>query len=88
LELTNPDSDSKIGRDDRNEAETAMIRKFLWLLLALAVISAASTLGSRRGRSASPFLKRLNRTITLVVWVLLVFYGIAFLYWLYTQVIR
>lgn len=65
-----------------------MIRKWLWLLLALAVIYAASVIGKKRGKAASPFLRRLNQTISLLVWVLLVLYGAAFFYWLYTQVIR
>jgi ABC-type multidrug transport system permease subunit len=65
-----------------------MIRKWLWLLLVLAVLYAASTFNARKRQARYPILKRIDKTITMLVWILLASYGFTFLYWLYTQVIR
>ena len=65
-----------------------MIRKWLLLLLVLAVLYAASTFNTRKRQARYPILKRIDKTITILVWVLLASYGVTFLYWLYTEVIR
>jgi hypothetical protein len=64
-----------------------MIRKWLWLLLVLAVLYAASTFNTKRRQARYPILKRIDRSITILVWILLASYGVAFLYWLYTEVL-
>jgi hypothetical protein len=66
----------------------AMLRRWLFVGLVLAVLYAVSTLNTKKRRAKYAILKRLDRTITILVWVLLVAYGVSFIYWLYTQVIR
>ncbi len=63
------------------------MRKWLFFLAVLAVVYAISQIG-RRKRDRSPFLKRLNETVSIVVWVLLAAYAISFLYWLYKEIFR
>jgi hypothetical protein len=63
------------------------MRKWLFFLLILALIYGISQI-NRRKRVKSPFLKRLNETITIIVWVLLAAYTLTFLYWLYTTIFK
>ena len=65
-----------------------MIRKWLWLLLVLALLYAASTFNTRKRQARYPILKRIDKAITVLVWILLASYGFTFFYWLYTEVIR
>jgi hypothetical protein len=65
-----------------------MIRKWLWLLLVLAVLYAASTFNTGKRQARYPILKRIDKAITVLVWILLASYGFTFFYWLYTEVIR
>jgi hypothetical protein len=65
-----------------------MLRKWLYLALVLAVLYAISRLNTKRWRNRYPILQRIDRTITIVAWTLLVAYVLSFLYWLYTRVIR
>lgn len=64
------------------------MRKWLYLALILAVVYSLSTLGKKRRPTGSPLLKRINDTISILVWVLLAAYVLSFLYWLYSQLIR
>lgn len=64
------------------------MRKWLVMLLAIALLYALPKINTRGRRSASPYLRRLNETINILVWVLLAVYLGAFLYWLWTEVIR
>jgi len=64
------------------------MRKWLVLLLAIALLYALPKLNTREGRSSFPLLKRINDAINILVWVLLAVYFSAFLYWLWTEVIR
>jgi MFS superfamily sulfate permease-like transporter len=61
------------------------MRKWLVLLLAIAIIYALPKLNTRRGRTRYPFLKRLNETINILAVVLLIVYLTAFVYWLFTR---
>jgi hypothetical protein len=61
------------------------MRKWLVLLLVIAIIYALPKLNTRRGRTRYPFLKRLNETINILAVVLLVVYLTAFVYWLFTR---
>jgi len=61
------------------------MRKWLVLLLAIAIIYVLPKLNTRRGRSRYPFLKRLNETINILAVVLLIVYLTAFVYWLFTR---
>jgi hypothetical protein len=64
------------------------MRKWLFVLLVLAILYALTTLTGRKYRARNPILRRVDRAITFVVWFLLAAYGIAFFYWLFTRVIR
>jgi Mn2+/Fe2+ NRAMP family transporter len=64
------------------------MRKWLFMLLVLAVLYALSTLTGKKHKTRYPILRRIDRAISVVVWILLAAYGIAFFYWLYTRVIR
>jgi hypothetical protein len=64
------------------------MRKWLFVLLVLAILYALSTLTGKKHKAKYPILKRVDRAITVAVWFLLAAYGIAFFYWLFTQVIR
>ena len=61
------------------------MRKWLVLLLAIAIIYALPKLNTRRRRTRYPFLKRLNETINILAVVLLIVYLTAFVYWLFTR---
>ncbi len=64
------------------------MRKWLSLGLVLAVLYAVSKLNTRRWRVQYPFIKRVDRMITILAWTLLAAYVLSFLYWLYTQMLR
>ena len=64
------------------------MRKWLLVLLVLAILYALSTLTGKKRKARYPILRRIDRAITVVVWFLLAAYGIAFFYWLFTQAIR
>jgi hypothetical protein len=62
-----------------------VMRKWLVLLLALAILYALPKFNTKRSRTRFPFIKRLNQTINILAVVLLVFYLTAFVYWLLTR---
>jgi hypothetical protein len=62
------------------------MRRYLILLGAIVVVWLFSVVNSRRAREKSPWLKRVDETITILVWVLAIAYGAVFLYWLYTVI--
>jgi len=64
------------------------MRKWLVLLLAIALLYALPKLNTRGRRRDFPLLKRINETVNILAAVLLVVYLVAFLYWLWTEVIR
>lgn len=64
------------------------MRKWLTLLLALAIVYALSKLNTKRRRERYPFLKRVNEFVNILVWVLFTVYLAAFSYWLWTEVLR
>lgn len=64
------------------------MRKWLTLLLALAVVYALSKLNTKRRRERYPFLKKVNDFVNILVWVLFAVYAAAFSYWLWTEVLR
>jgi len=64
------------------------MRKWLVLLLAIALLFALPKLNTRGRRNAFPLLKRINETINILAWVLLAVYVGAFLYWIWTEVVR
>ncbi len=63
------------------------MRKWLLLLAILGLVYILSQI-NRRKKDRSPFLKRLNETLSLLAWALVIAYGLFFLYWLYTQIFR
>jgi len=64
------------------------MRKWLVALLVIAILYALPKLNSRRSRRDFPLMKRINDTINVLAVVLLVVYLAAFLYWLWTEIIR
>jgi len=64
------------------------MRKWLSVVLVLAILYALSSLTGKKYKSRYPILKRIDRAISVVVLILLAAYSIAFVYWLVTQVIR
>ena len=61
------------------------MRKWLYLLLGLVLFVVISKMNRKRN-VRSPFLKRLNESISILVWVLLAVYTLTFLYWLFNQI--
>lgn len=61
------------------------MRKWLVLLLVIALIYALPKLNTRRTRGKFPLMKRINDTINILAAVLLVVYLAAFVYWLITR---
>ena len=64
------------------------MRKWLFLLLIIAVLYAVSKLGVKEQGKRYPIIKRISETITIMVWALLVAYILSFLYWLYTIIFK
>jgi MFS superfamily sulfate permease-like transporter len=64
------------------------MRKWLFLLLVLAILYALSKITRKQHRSRYPVIRRIDRAITLLVWVLLTAYVVSFFYWLFTEIIR
>jgi hypothetical protein len=62
-----------------------VMRKWLLLLLALAILYVLPKINTRRTRTHYPYLKRLNETINILAFVLLIVYLVAFVYWLLTR---
>lgn len=61
------------------------MRKWLVVLLALAVLYALPKINTRRSRRHFPLMKRINDTVNILAAVLLVVYVAAFVYWLFTR---
>ncbi len=63
------------------------MRKWLYLLLGLVLFVVISKMNLKR-KVRSPFFKRLNETLTILVWVLLSVYTLTFLRWLFKQIFQ
>jgi MFS superfamily sulfate permease-like transporter len=61
------------------------MRKWLVLLLALAVLYVLPKINTSRSRRRFPLMKRINETVNILAAVLLVVYLAAFIYWLFTR---
>ena len=59
------------------------MRKWLVMLLAIALLYALPKLNTRGRRRAWPLMKRINDTINILAWVLLAVYLCAFISWLF-----
>jgi len=64
------------------------MRKWIFFLLLIAGLYALSKFKTKKQEKKYPILKQISETITLLVWVLLVAYSLAFLYWLYITVFK
>ena len=64
------------------------MRKWLYILLFIAVLYAVSRWGTKRQGEKSTLLKQISEAINIAVWVLLVAYAVAFFYWLYTVIFK
>ena len=64
------------------------MRKWLVILLAIALLFALPKLNTRGRRRDFPLMKRINETVNILAWVLLAVYVGAFLYWLWTELVR
>ncbi len=63
------------------------MRKWLVLLLGMVALYALSRFNTPARRDRLPLLKRFDRTLNILVWVLLVAYLAAFGFWLARQVL-
>jgi hypothetical protein len=61
------------------------MRKWLVLLLVLAVLYALTKINTRRTRRAFPLMERIDMAVNVAVVLLLVIYLYAFLHWLLTR---
>jgi hypothetical protein len=61
------------------------MRKWLVLLLAIALLYALPKFNTRRARRAFPLMKRIDVAVNVAVVVLLVVYLVAFVRWLFTR---
>jgi hypothetical protein len=61
------------------------MRKWLILLLAISLLYALPKLNTKRVRRSFPLMKRINDAVNILAAVLLVFYIVAFVYWLLTR---
>jgi hypothetical protein len=61
------------------------MRKWLVLLLAIALLYALPKLNTRGRRNRFPLLKRIDQAVNILAAVLLVVYLAAFVYWLVTR---
>ncbi|HPW17171.1 MAG TPA: hypothetical protein PLP83_02185 [Candidatus Aminicenantes bacterium] len=61
------------------------MRKWLLLLLAIAILFALPKLNTRGRRDRFPLLKRIDAAVTVAVAVLLAIYLYAFLRWLLSR---
>jgi hypothetical protein len=61
------------------------MRKWLVLLLAIALFYVLSKLNTRRSRRKYPLMKRIDVAVNVAVVVLLAVYLVAFLRWLFTR---
>jgi hypothetical protein len=64
------------------------MRKWLFLFGLLVLVYLISKLNSSKKQEKSPFFKRMNETVTILVWALSIAYTLAFLYWLYTVIFK
>ena len=61
------------------------MRKWLVLLLAIALLFVLSKISTRRSRARFPLLKRIDNAINVVVVLLLAVYLYSFVHWLLTR---
>ncbi len=64
------------------------MRKWLTILLALAVVYVLARLNTPQAHQRYPRLQRIDNTITRFVWILGAIYVVAMAYWLYDKVRR
>jgi|WetSurMetagenome_2_1015567.scaffolds.fasta_scaffold1242947_1 hypothetical protein len=62
-----------------------MMRKWLLLLLAIAVIFALPKINTRRTRRAFPLMKRIDMAVNVAVALLLAIYLFVFVRWLVSR---
>ena len=64
------------------------MRKWFFLLGILVLVYLISKLNNSKKQEKSPFFKRMNETVTILVWALSIAYSLAFLFWLYTVIFK
>ena len=64
------------------------MRKWFFLLGLLVLVYLISKLNSSKKQEKSTFFKRMNETVSILVWALSIAYVLAFLYWLYTVIFK
>lgn len=62
------------------------MRKWLLLLVLILVFFILSKLNRGRGKTKNPVLKQINYVVTVIAWVFLIAYGLAFFYWIFTVI--
>ncbi|MBP1769765.1 MAG: hypothetical protein H6P96_383 [Candidatus Aminicenantes bacterium] len=64
------------------------MRKWLVLLLALAILYALPKINTRGSRRKFPLMKRIDDTVNVLAAVLLLVYLVAFGRWLWTEILK
>ena len=64
------------------------MRKWIFLFGLLVLVYLISKLNSSKKQEKSSIFKRMNETVTILVWALSIAYFLAFLYWLYTVIFK
>ena len=62
------------------------MKKWLLVLVLILVFYVLALINKKKKKEKGPLLKKINYVISVIAWVFLVAYGIAFLYWLYTLI--
>jgi hypothetical protein len=60
------------------------MRRWFLFLLVLIILYIVAKAGKKK-EASTPFHRRFNETLSIVVWALVIVYVLSFLYWLYTQ---
>ncbi len=64
------------------------MKRWLFILALIGVFYLLSALNKKRLQNKFPFLKRIDLTLTIFAWVLLMTYVGVFLFWLYKMLFK
>ncbi|MBN1272233.1 MAG: hypothetical protein JXB26_08165 [Candidatus Aminicenantes bacterium] len=64
------------------------MRKWLLILFLIGIFYVLSWMNKNKLQKRYAFLKRLDLTLTIAAWTILIVYGLAFLYWVYKLITK